>query len=84
MYPSCSGFGGPGLSRIIVSFCQGTFSGNKVLTSGSSRELMKEQVLAAFSSCAYHVVGVTQEDASRIERCQRTPIRSCVSSELGN
>ena len=46
----CSGFGGPGLSKIIVFFCQGTFSGKKALTSGSSLEFMKEQVLAAFRS----------------------------------
>ena len=31
---SRSGFWGPGLSKIIVFFCQGTFSGKKVLTSG--------------------------------------------------
>ena len=41
---------------------------------------MKEQVLAALSSC--HVVGVTQDDASRIGKCKRAPIRSGVSSEL--
>ena len=41
---------------------------------------MKEQVLAALSSC--HVVGVTQEDASRIGKCKGAPIRSGVSSEL--
>ena len=41
---------------------------------------MKEQALAAFGSC--YVVGVTQEDASRIGRCKGTPIRSGVSSEL--
>ena len=45
-----------------------------------SLELMKEQVLAALSSC--HVVGMTQEDVSRIGRCKRAPIRSGVSSEL--
>ena len=47
-----------------------------------SLELMKEQVLAALSSC--HVVGVTQEDAdaSRIGKCKGAPIRSGVSSEL--
>ena len=70
---SHSGFWGPGFSKIIV------FSGKKVLTSGSL-ELMKEQVLAALSSC--HVVGVTQEDASRIGRCKGAPIQSGVSSEL--
>ena len=31
---SRSVFWGPGLSKIIVFFCQGTFSGKKVLTSG--------------------------------------------------
>ena len=49
------------------------------MTSGSL-ELMKEQVLAALSSC--HVVGVTQEDASRIGRCKGAVVRSGVSSEL--
>ena len=49
------------------------------MTSGSL-ELMKEQVLAALSSC--HVVGVTQEDASGIGRCKGAPIWSGVSSEL--
>ena len=71
-------------SRIIQNhsfFCQGTFSEKKVLTGGSPRrELTKQQVLAAFSSC--HVVGVIQEGASRIGRCRGTPIRSGVSSEL--
>ena len=62
-----------------IFFCQGTFSGKTVLTSGSL-ELMKEQLLAALSSC--HVVGVTQEDASRIGRCKGAPIRSGVCSEL--
>ena len=41
---------------------------------------MKEQVLAALSSC--QVVGVTQEDASRIGKCKGAPIRSGFSSEL--
>ena len=41
---------------------------------------MKEQVLAAFSS--WPVVGVTQEDTSKIGRCKGVPIRSGVSSEL--
>ena len=72
-------FLGPGLSKIIVFFCQDTFSGKKVLTSGSL-ELMKEQVRAALRSC--HVVGVTQEDASRDPRFKGAPIRSGVSSEL--
>ena len=45
-----------------------------------SLELMKEQVLAALSSC--QVVGVTQEDASRIGKCKGAPILSGVSSEL--
>ena len=49
------------------------------MTSGSL-ELMKEQVLAALSSC--HVVGVTQEDASRIGRCKGVLIWSGLSSEL--
>ena len=40
---------------------------------------MKEQVLAALSSC--HVVGMTQEDASKTPRCKGT-IRSGVNSEL--
>ena len=58
-------------SRIIYNHCfsfQGTFSGKKVLTSGSL-ELMKEQVLAALS-------------ASRIGRCKGVPSRSGVSSDL--
>ena len=41
---------------------------------------MKEQVLAALSSC--HMVGVTQEDAYRIGRCKQAPIWSGISSEL--
>ena len=45
-----------------------------------SLELMKEQALAALSSC--QVVGVTQEDASRIGKCKGALIRSGVSSEL--
>ena len=45
-----------------------------------SLELMKKQVLAALSSC--HVVGVTQEDVSRIGKCKGAPIRSGVSSGL--
>ena len=49
------------------------------MTSGSL-ELMKAQVLAALSSC--QVVGVTQEDTSRIGKCKGAPIRSGVSSEL--
>ena len=50
------------------------------MTSGSLRELMNEQVLEEFWSC--HVVGVTQQNASRIGRCKGTPIRSGISSEL--
>ena len=74
-----SGFRGPGLSKIIVFSARAPFQGKKILTSGSL-ELMKEQALAASSSC--HVVGVTQEDACRIGRCKGAPIRSGVSSEL--
>ena len=64
-----SGFWGPGFSKIIVFFLSGR-RGKKVLTS--------EQALAAFSG----MVDVTQEDACRIGRFNRTPIRSGVSSEL--
>ena len=44
----CSGFRGPGLAKIIVFFLPGYLFREKVLTSGSSRDLMKEQALAAF------------------------------------
>ena len=45
-----------------------------------SLELMKKQVLAALSSC--HVVGVMQEEVSRIGKCKGAPVRSGVSSGL--
>ena len=77
---SRSGFWGPGISKIIVFFfLPGYLFREKGLDVGSL-ELMKEQVLAALSSC--HVVGVTQEDASRIGKREGAPIRSGVSSEL--
>ena len=43
-----------------------------------SLELIIEQVLAALSSC--HVVGVTQEDGSRIGKCKGAPISGVASA----
>ena len=77
MCPRC-GSVGPRLTKTMCFLPRYLFK-KKVLTSGSL-ELMKEQALAAFNNC--HVVGVTQDDASRIERCKGTPIWSGVSSEL--
>ena len=76
---SRSGFWGPGLSKIIVFSARVPFSGKKVLTSGLTGAHEK-QVLAALSSC--HMVGVTQEDVSRIGKCKGAPIRSGVSTGL--
>ena len=76
---SRSVFWGPGLSKIIVFSAKVPFQGKRSRRVGSL-ELVKERVLAALSSC--YVVGVAQEDASRIGKCKGAPIRSGVSSEL--
>ena len=76
---SRSGFWCPGLSKIIVVFLPGYLSGKKFLTSGLT-ETHERAGAGRLSSC--HVVGMPQEDASRIGKCKGAPIRSGVSVEL--